>query len=265
MKKKYNKFVTAVVLLVVLCGYFCMFKEQRDFAILPIETTTESFLLVTKPYPLNDWDYVENPGGYFPDEEYLDFTTERVTEVTQCNPSVVEKPLTEKPVKVETESTTIIEETSSAAEGPSEGIIEETTTQKPAPQYIIKASHYAVAAEDIYYTSPIRTYTEEQKTLIAQMLYCESGGEGWDCQVATCSAIINFIEHYGGDFSVLDNGNKFSPASYYRYKTPTNMNWKVLDYVLNGHLIANVKYFQLYGYHSFGTPMFCVGGVYFSK
>ena len=178
-----------------------------------------------------------------------EITTEETTEDIALDEST-----TENEVESETndDSTTDSEETTTT---------EETTT----PQYIVQAQHYAVPAEEIYYTSPIREYTKEQKTLIAKMLYCEAGGEGWDCQVTTCSAIINFIEHYGGNFSVLDNGNKFSPASYYRYKTPTKMNWEVLDYVLAGHLIANVKYFQLYRYHSFGTPMFKVGGVYFSR
>ena len=97
------------------------------------------------------------------------------------------------------------------------------------------------------------------------MLYCEAGGQGWDCQVATCSAIINHIEYNNGDFSVLDKSNHFSPASYYRYKTPTETNWQVVDYVLSGHLIADVKFFQMGSYHSFGTPMFAIEGEYYSK
>lgn len=132
-------------------------------------------------------------------------------------------------------------------------------------KYIIKAQSYAIAANKIYFTNPIREYTEEEKILIAKMLYCEAGGEGWDCQVATCSAIINHVEYNKGDFGVLDKSNHFSPARYYRYKTPTKMNWEVLEYVLSGHLIADVKYFQLYGYHSFGTPMFKVDGMYYCK
>lgn len=140
-------------------------------------------------------------------------------------------------------------------------IDEETTSLKP----IINADSYRCSVDEIYYTHPVREYTEEQKELIAKMLFCEANTTSWDCQVATCSAIINFIEHYGGDFSVLDNYYKFEPAPYYRYKTPSKMNWQVLNYVLDGHLIADVKYFQLYGYHNFGTPMFLIDGVYFSK
>lgn len=97
------------------------------------------------------------------------------------------------------------------------------------------------------------------------MLHCEANIGSWDCQVAVCSAILNFIENDKAGIAALDNGNKFSPASYYRSRTPSQMNWEVLNYVLSGHVIANVKYFQLYGYHSFGTPMFLIDGVYFSK
>lgn len=277
MTKLYIKIVAAVVILAMFCGCFFMLDKAESKITLPEpEKIENSILLVTKPYPLNDWDYVENPGGYFFDERYPEYVKEEtkiVKPVLHNSPPIVQtpvvvpttEPITEEDKVTEENSTEIIEETSSAVEGESEDTTAETTTESPAPQYIIKASHYAVPAEEIYFIWPVRQYTDEQKTLLAKMLYCEAGGEGWDCQVATLSGIINHIEYNSGNFGVLDKGNHFSPASYYRYKTPTNMNWEVLDYVLNGHLIADVKYFQLYGYHSFGTPMFCVGGIYFSR
>ena len=130
----------------------------------------------------------------------------------------------------------------------------------------IGADHYACSRNDIYFTYPQRAYTEEQKELIVKMLYSEAGSTSWDCQVATCSAIINFIEHYRGDFSVLDNANKFDPAPYYRYERPTEEQYSVLNFVLSGHLIANIKYFRTEHYHyDFGTPMFAIDNVYFSK
>lgn len=144
---------------------------------------------------------------------------------------------------------------------------EESTNNEDVaqPSSIIKADHYACPIDEIYFTYPVREYTAEQRELLTKMLYCEAGGESWDCQVATCSAIINHIEYNRGDFGVLDKSNHFDPASYYRYKTPNQMQYDVVDYVLSGHLIANVKYFRMSYYHNFGTPMFAIDGEYFSR
>lgn len=175
-------------------------------------------------------------------------TSEHITdEHTTDDGSTNTDKTTETPIE---EDTTVIETTQ-----------EETTKKTP----IIKADHYACSLDEIYYTYPVRTYTAEQKELIAKMLYCEARGCSWDGQVATCSAIINHIEHNNGDFSVLDKGNHFSPASFYRYKTPNQMQYDVLEFVLSGHLIADVKYFRMNYYHNFGTPMFAIDGEYFSK
>jgi hypothetical protein len=144
--------------------------------------------------------------------------------------------------------------------------IEENTAEEVTEiECVINAHHYSCSLDDIYYTSPVREYTSKQKKLLAKMLYCEARGESWDGQVAACSAIINHIEDNGGDFSVLDKKNHFSPASYYRDETPNQMQYDVLDYVLSGHLIADIKYFRKHHYHNFGTPMFAVGVHYFSK
>lgn len=189
---------------------------------------------------------------------FVPTTKEEVVTETTTKKEVIEEEIATEELTTEeisiTEDETYSEETTTELE-------ETTTVAKP----IINADSYRCSLDDIYYTSPVREYTSEQRELIAKMLYCEAGGEGWDCQLATCSAIINFIEHYGGNFAVLDNSNKFDPAPYYRYKTPTKMNWQVVDYVLSGHLIANIKYFRINHYHYFGTPMFAIDNVYFSK
>ena len=289
MKKQCIKeilILVAVFIMGILLGNIIVYQIQDNKTSIELATQTESMMYLEKPLPIKHFLYegatVASGGSLldFDDDDDDDddeivirpqlhnstspviipstkeeISTEEVTteEVTLDEPTTNEV-ITESEEESESNDNTTID-------GEEVTTLEETTT----PQYIINAQHYAVSAEEIYYTWPIREYTDEQKTLLAKMLYCEAGGEGWDCQVATCSAIINHIEHNGGNFGVLDKGNHFSPASYYRYKTPTKMNWEVLDYVLSGHLIANVKYFQLYNYHSFGTPMFKVGGVYFSR
>lgn len=271
MTELHIKIVATVAFLAIICGCFFMLNKAESKITLPEPEKEEiSVLLVTKPYPLNDWNCVENPGGYFFDEKHPEFAikTEKEEPTFHNSAPIVSKPIVVPSIETTTEETTderIEEDTSIVADPSDENITEPETTKPPTPQYIIKAQHYAVPAEEIYFTWPVREYTEEQKTLLAKMLYCEARGCSWDGQVATCSAIINHIEYNKGDFSVLDKSNHFSPASFYRYKTPNQMQYDVVNYVLNGHLIANVKYFRMSYYHNFGTPMFAIDGEYFSK
>lgn len=261
MKKQYinvSAVLSFVYVMGILLGNIVASRIQENKVSIEPETQTESMMYLNKPLSVKHFLYegaiVTNDG------EFINaILNEETTHTNKENNIVSSKPS----IKAESTTTHTIEtdETSSTDNEETSVTIEETTKIEP----IINADSYRCSTDDIYYTYPVREYTEEQKELIAKMLFCEANTTGWDCQVVTCSAIINFIEHYGGDFSVLDNVYKFEPAPYYRYKTPSETNWKVLDYVLNGHLIADVKYFQLYDYHNFGTPMFKIDGVYFSK
>ena len=278
MKKKederYVNILVAIVIVFVvgatLGSIIDSYVKEKNIIVEPITKKEEPMMYLKKPQAIKNFLYDEieqskndkfitiepddNETSHLYDENYdenIDKPTVENVKETEANSTLEETekrdPSTEEHSTEETETT--VEET------------EETTEATP----IINADHYSCSLDDVYYTSPVREYTSEQKELLAKMLYCEAGGEGWDCQVATLSAIINHIEFFDGNFGVLDITNHFEPASYYRYKTPTEMNWKVLDYVLSGHLIADIKYFQLYSYHNFGTPMFMVDGVYFSK
>lgn len=254
MKKQYiniSAVLSFVFVMGILLGNIITSRIQENKVSIELKTQTESMMYLNKPQAVKNFLYKGETlasGGRFLetnlDEEVIHANKENNIIVNK--PSVKVENTTEHTTEITTEEETEINETSEA-------------------KFIINADSYRCSQEDIYYTYPVREYTEEQKELIAKMLFCEANITGWDCQVVTCSAIINFIEHYGGDFSVLDNVYKFEPAPYYRYKTPSEMSWQVLDYVLSGHLIANVKYFQLYGYHDFGTPMFLIDGVYFSR
>lgn len=260
--------------------------QEKEFDMEFTTKKTESIMQLKKPQPIKNFLYegiISSSNGRFLDDiiEDEESTCEESTyinkedDVVSTDNHLVKEDTTKKENTTVKESTTkntvttdlnTDKETTSKKTETNETTesIEEHTTSQPESE-IIKADHYSCSPNDLYYTYPSRQYTSEQRELLAKMLYCEAGGEGWDCQVATCSAIINFIENYGGDFSVLDNANKFSPAPYYRYKTPTKTNYQVLDYVLSGHLIANIKYFRIHYYHSFGTPMFAIDNVYFSK
>lgn len=123
---------------------------------------------------------------------------------------------------------------------------------------------YNVYNSNIYFIDTDTEYTEEEKQLLAQCLYCEAGSTSWEAQVATFSAILNHIDDYDGLW-VLDSVNHFAVASYYRYCSPLQVQYDVVDYVLSGHRIADIKYFRTSYYHNFGSPMFSIENIYFSK
>ena len=103
------------------------------------------------------------------------------------------------------------------------------------------------------------------RDFLAKMVFAESGGENWWCQVYTCSAILNHCEVSNMTlWQCGHNGNHFSVAPYIDRVTPTDMSYEVVDYVLNGGRIEDICYFKTGGYHRFGEPMCKVGAHYFS-
>ena len=268
MKKQYRNAIAIIgVMLIIgiLLGNIIITNIQNSKISIEPTTQAKSVVYLEKPIVIKhftDEGAIISSGGRFLDH----ISTEIVTHPQLHNSA--------GPTVVPTQTEEIIPETSTKKEVATEELTtkkkvdtEETTTEESttAPELIINVDSYVCDANEIYYTVPVRKYTENQKELIAKMLYCEARGESWDGQVATCSAIINHIEYNDGDFSVLDKTNHFSPASYYRYRTPNQMQYDVLEYVLSGHLIADIKYFQMDYYHDFATPMFVVGVHYFSK
>ena len=107
----------------------------------------------------------------------------------------------------------------------------------------------------------------DEREILAKLLFCEAGGEGWDCQVYTCSAILNLSDYRGESISKMaSNGNLFSVAPWVWSAKPTQTQYEVIDYVLSGGRISGVKWFRSDGrYHSFGTPVTMIDGQYFSK
>lgn len=129
---------------------------------------------------------------------------------------------------------------------------------------IISVCNIYCDSSEIYFVDTPIQYTDEEKQLLAQCLFCEAGSTSWECQVITLSAILNHCDDYGGLW-VLDSVNHFEVAPYYRYKTPQEEQYEVVEYVLSGHRIADIKYFRTQYYHGFGTEMLNIDGVYFSK
>ena len=101
---------------------------------------------------------------------------------------------------------------------------------------------------------------------LAKLLYAEAGSMCWEGQVYVCSAILNLCEDRGLTIEEAGhNENMFSVAPYVDFVEPMQMQYDVIDYVLNGGRIADIKYFQCGWYHSFGTPVCYIENVYFSK
>jgi hypothetical protein len=106
----------------------------------------------------------------------------------------------------------------------------------------------------------------EEKDFLAKLLYCEAGGEGWECQVYTCSAILNLSDY--SDRTIWDMGhdyNTFSVAYIVDDAVPSQTQYDVIDYVLDGGRIPEICFFRTKHYHNFGTPVCQVGAHYFSK
>nr|DAG32531.1 MAG TPA: Spore cortex-lytic enzyme, lytic transglycosylase [Caudoviricetes sp.] len=140
---------------------------------------------------------------------------------------------------------------------------QEKLKQEELDDILSKCNIYCDVSE-IKFVDTNTQYTDYEKQLLAQCLYCEAGSTSWECQVITLSAILNHCDEYGGLW-VLNSENHFAVAPYYQYVMPQEEQYKVVDYVLSGHRIADVVYFRIHTFHSFGTPMLYVDGVYFSK
>ena len=109
------------------------------------------------------------------------------------------------------------------------------------------------------------TYTNE-RDFLAKLLYCEAGGTSWECQVYTCSAILNLSDR--NQMSIWDMGhnyNMFAVAYIVDDAVPTQTQYDVIDYVLNGGRVPEICYFRCDYYHPFGTPVCAIDNQYFSK
>ena len=109
------------------------------------------------------------------------------------------------------------------------------------------------------------TYTDE-RDFLAKLLYCEAGGTSWECQVYTCSAILNLSDR--NQMSIWDMGhnyNMFAVAYIVDDAVPTQTQYDVIDYVLSGGRIPEICYFRCDYYHPFGTPVCAIDNQYFSK
>ena len=145
--------------------------------------------------------------------------------------------------------------------------IEAETEEEPVP---------ILLEEGVTWASDYRVYSTCEKTefaggqefdvdFLAKLLYCEAGATSWECQVYTCSAILNLCDLQGKSLWTLGhNQNVFSVAPWVDSAKPTQVCYEVIDYVLNGGRVENICYFRTGAYHTFGTPVCKAGNHYFS-
>ena len=106
---------------------------------------------------------------------------------------------------------------------------------------------------------------EFDREFLAKLTYCEAGATSWECQIYTCSAILNLCDARNESLSSLGhNKNVFSVAPWVDSAEPSELTYEVVNYVLNGGRVENIKYFRTGDYHTFGMPVCKVGPHYFS-
>lgn len=153
-------------------------------------------------------------------------------------------------------------------------------TSSPTPQLqvdpeLLIGVNLLVDPSTVHYWTPtynqnqyLTKYTEHNSyniNLLAKLLCCEAGGNtSWQMQVWTLSAILNNldIEKISLDVAAHD-ATRYSVANWVDDAKPTSLNYRAIEYVLNGHRIADICYFRTRYYHPFGVPYCDVEGQHY--
>lgn len=135
------------------------------------------------------------------------------------------------------------------------------------PMVMATATAPIVLEKEIVIPDPLVIHlTDEEKEILAKLLYREAGSMSWEGQVWVCSAIINLGKHSNKSiWEMAHNVNMFSVAPKVDSAKPKQRQWEVIDYIQHHGTISEVKYFRTNHYHRFGTPIRRIGNVYFSK
>ena len=153
-------------------------------------------------------------------------------------------------------------------------------TEPPTPQLqvdpeLLIGVNLLVDPSTVHYWTPtynqnqyLTKYTEHNSyniNLLAKLLCCEAGANtSWQMQVWTLSAILNNldIEKISLDVAAHD-ATRYSVATWLDDAKPTSLNYRAIEYVLNGHRIADICYFRTRYYHPFGVPYCDVEGQHY--
>ena len=101
------------------------------------------------------------------------------------------------------------------------------------------------------------------------LVYRENGGESFECQVYTTSAILNLWDSWGHKdfYEFTSHKNTFEPADILDSVTEAEKNLvkPAVDYTLAGGRVKDIKYFRADHYHDFGTPVYSIDNTFYSK
>lgn len=128
-------------------------------------------------------------------------------------------------------------------------IIEEVIIEKEVEVEVIKevVSEIYIKEEKYY------DITQEEREMLARILYLEAGNTSEKCQQMVLSVIFNRYEAANGELSLKDiiyAKEQFTPAPLIKKTTPTEQQYKVVDYIVkNGSVLPKyVRSFRA-GYH----------------
>lgn len=117
---------------------------------------------------------------------------------------------------------------------------------------------------------PALFLTEEERELLARLVYQEGNIESLECQIAIASVVINRVNAgiFGGDniYDVIYAKGQFSTAYMLDETVPNDINYEAVDYVIqNGPSIPYyVCFFRANYYFKEYTPYCNIDHTYFS-
>lgn len=144
--------------------------------------------------------------------------------------------------------------------------IEEVIIEKEVEVEVIKEviSEVHIEKENCY------DITQEEREMLARILYLEAGNTSEECQKMVLSVIFNRYEAYNGEKSlkeIIYAKEQFTPAPLIKSTTPKEQQYKVVDYIMeNGSILPKYvrsfrsgHYFNYEGYVGYTS----IDNVYF--
>lgn len=207
----------------------CIIAALISFMLLML-TINERFKVIEENYETLNIQYQQLQEDYTKQIDLLKQSNKEIKE----NFEKLKKEEKEKPVK----EVNVVEIESAEGE-----VIETSPESEPATELIVC----------------------DETEILAKLLYSEAGICSWEGQVYVCSVILNLHDQTGRSvWDLAHDYNTFAVAGIVDDATPTQMQYDVIDYVLNGGRIPEINAFRNDYYHDFGTPVCEIDGVYFS-
>lgn len=134
----------------------------------------------------------------------------------------------------------------------------------------VESIEEVATVESVEYISYYIELTEDEIWDLATLVYLESGGESYECQLAVASVVINRVTTSDKSlYDVIYEKNQFTPAHRIESNEPSESTMNAVKEVCtNGPTIPEyVTYFRAEKYHSFSEYIMdymCIDNTYFS-